>query len=316
MIIETNIRQISVSDKIKKTIKKVWLTLWTTLWVSFSLFNTTFASFELSSQQVKDILTQQKDIQQTYWVSIDIDYSDSKEVAKQKSTADILLRLDLKHHKMQDFVRNLELIFNHTDLDSCRNSIKINLKDRDLYGALDKYQDCVSDKLWDKINQIKEKAKNLWIIINTNNLFEVKKYLSEIEKAEKLEQQEITKRTTKIIRYFILFALVSAFITYLTILYFYKKQIKKDLSLLDKNLIYLNNIDYMDIKELSDTANELKEKLFNLKKSFWFDKDELSYLEERIKKLVNKILKTIEKSKEIKEETGELHNKFNNILND
>lgn len=226
-----------------------------------------------------------------------------------------MLWIDIPKHQMQDFSReNLQPIFNHTDLDNCRSSMKNYLRNKDFNWAFISYEDCIYNKLNTKIKRIKEKAKKYWIVINTNNLFEVKKYLPEIKQKENEILTKETEKRSKILKYLLLFIVFTAFIVYLSILYFYKKEIKQQINILDKNLIYLFNLEYLDIVNISKKINLLKEKLYNLKKSYMINKKDLEELKKEVKNISNEVLEMLENSKNLEEETKKLKKDFENLF--
>jgi len=286
----------------------------------FSFINLTFANFinnwnnyyEISKNK---IIEKQKEIQKSFWISLDIYVDWDKEQAKSQSTADIMLWINIPEHKMQDFSReNLQPIFYHTDLDSCRSSMKSYLRNKDFNWAFISYENCIYNKLNTEIDKIKEKAKRYWVKITSNNLFEVKKYLSKIKQKENKILTKETEKRSKILKYLLLFIIFIIFIVYLSILYFFKKEIKKQISILDKNLIYLFNLKYLDIVNISKKINILKERLYNLKNSYMINKKDLEYLKKEVKKISNEVLEMLENSKGLKEETKNLKKEFDNLF--
>ena len=312
------------------------------MWVIFLLW----ISFATNINQ--DILNKiEKGIQQKYGVSIDIKTNVSK-VKARKSTSDILFWIDFKKHKMQDFVReSLSPIFTHSDTDQCRNKIKPLLRAKEDQEALELYLKCIGNVLNNNISEIINRWKKVWININTYNLSKVKRKISEIENKEKKQLEEFKikkqlqskqeqlkeeikakkemensvkwiKKILKIIFYIILWFIIWYIIIYVLSKLYFNIKVNNIIRLLDKNLIYIKNLEYIDPKDILNNINTLKEKIIDFKKTMIpvsiKDIEKFNEFKKEVNNINNKTLKIINTEKNIEKKTNELRDRYNKLL--
>lgn len=280
-----------------------------------------FANINLNKNKLNVL---EKQIQNKYGISVDINTTETKIVAEHNSTADILLRINFKWHKMQDFVRwYLSPIFNHSDTDHCRTEIKKNLRKKEFQKSLENYLLCINNSLYDNIQKVINKWKKVGINITTYKLFIVKKELPKIINKEKLVEKQKEKNIASWIWKFIkrIFYIFILIILIKLTIYSYKRYkkiqlIKEKQHLLDEDLIFLNNIKIMNKKELKIEINKKKRELEYIEDlKFSLKLPDIWGIVKSVNDIDKKVTDLVLREKSIKEKMKKNEKRFNDLFN-
>jgi len=268
---------------------------------------------------------------QEKWLVTDICFEDSYPFndCKQTSSAYLMLAINFKKHKLEDFLKTSKYkwILQILDFRICKLKLIKYFKMKKYQEWLESYLKCVDNVAQDKIDHYNLLFKNVWLSWNYTNLLNIAnkypEYLQKKEIKNKKLQEEISKKIklilTKIFEIFssiILMFWIIALMIYLMRVYSFNKQIKNLLEIVNKNIILLESINYLkeDQITIKNKLNKLKEKLLEIKSNFNEKNEEiLSGLSIEIDDISREVLNLIDKDSKVPEKVNEINNKIEEI---